>query len=60
MIRYYFIDKERYFAGKKFPPTKVELFCVEETNKGYTGYDKDGADYLIDKEDIIIESDEVE
>lgn len=61
MKRYYFIDKEIYFQNKKLPDRKVELFYVRRKLNEYTGeleyfgFDKDGNDYVISENEIIIE-----
>ena len=55
MGRYYFIDKEIYFQGKKMPDRKVELFNVAFNGNIVTGFDEDGNDYTIDKSELIKE-----
>lgn len=53
--RYFFIDKQIYYQGKKLPDRKVELFNVSFDSVNVTGYDKDGDEYTIPINDLIIE-----
>lgn len=58
-MKYYFIDSEIYYQGKKQPERKVELFNVDKVNvydkTYYDGYDKDGNAYRILDKNIIME-----
>ena len=53
--------KQIYFQNKKLPDRKVELFYVRRKLNEYTGeleyfgFDKDGNDYVISENEIIIE-----
>ena len=60
MKRYYFIDKNIYFANEILSPRKVELFNVKidnETNT-FTGFDTDGNLYKLNIEELIVEEGE--
>lgn len=50
----YFIDDNIWFQGKRQPPRKVYLPVVINEPNGRTAlcYDKDGADYTLDLNDI--------
>lgn len=55
MCRYYFIDKQIYYQGKRMPERKVELFNLSFDSYDVTGYDKDGDEYTIPIGDLIKE-----
>ena len=60
MKRYYFIDKNIYFANEILPPRKVELFDVKIYNATnfFTGFDTDGNLYKLNIEELIVDEGE--
>ncbi len=58
-MRYYFIDSEIYFQGKKEPPRKVELFAVDFEKDGtVTGYDENGNQYTLEAKEVFTEDEQ--
>ena len=57
MKKYYFIDKNIYFANEILPPRKVELFDVKIDNatNTFTGFDIDGNLYRLNIKQLIVE-----
>ena len=55
-MKYYFIDNEIYFQGKKQPSRKVEIFSLYDMgNDKICCRDIDGNSYILDKKEIIVE-----
>lgn len=53
--RYYFIDTEIYYQGKKQPSRKVELFNVNIIGNTVYGADENDNEYEILKSQLIVE-----
>lgn len=54
-MKYYFIDKEIYYQGKKVPDRKIELFNIRYSGEKVLATDEMGNDYEIDRNELIIE-----
>ena len=57
-MRYFFIEDEIYYEGKKQPPRKTELFDVSIAYDKVFGYDENGNCYTLNKEQVVTESEE--
>lgn len=56
MIRYYFMDTEIYFQGKRQELRKVEVFSIYELGDGKVNCrDEDGNVYILDRSRIFSE-----
>lgn len=57
-MRYFFMEDEIYHGNEKQPLRKTELFDVTILNDKIYAYDENGNHYTLDKEQLILESEE--
>ena len=55
-MRYYFMNNDIYFQGKKMPSRKVYLTDIKKENKKVYGFGDDGLYYKIDENGLIEEN----